>query len=145
MGCRGVTRCTRCKAEVSDWEIRSAEVLRVRNCWCSGLPKGVARDLSNLAYTELCQKHLTRPVKVHDVIRFVKPQYQGRVVQYMNVTLSSGRRFCWGGQSLYGLARHGLIPGARSLAEAAYAVLLAAPRELYFEEVDFIMEQLNNR
>lgn len=46
---------------------------------------------------------------------------------------------------MYGLARHGLIPGARSLAEAAYAVLLAAARELHVEEVDFVLEQLNYR
>jgi hypothetical protein len=59
--------------------------------------------------------------------------------------LSQDRRFCWGGRALYGLARHGLIPGARSLAEAAYAILLAAPRELHLEEVDFVLKQLNYR
>jgi hypothetical protein len=59
----------------------------------------------------------------------------------MNVALSQDKRFCWGGRALYGLARHGLIPGARSLAEAAYAVLLAAPHELYVEEVDFVLER----
>jgi hypothetical protein len=31
------------------------------------------------------------------------------------------------------------------LAEAAYAVLLAARRELHVEEVDFVLEQLNYR
>src|SRR5436309_2962360 len=33
----------------------------------------------------------------------------------------------------------------RSLAEAAYAVLLAAPSLLQVEEVDFVLEQLNYR
>lgn len=53
--------------------------------------------------------------------------------------------FAGGGRSLYGLARHGLIPATRSLAEVAYAVLLASPRSLHIEEVDFILEQMNYR
>jgi hypothetical protein len=63
----------------------------------------------------------------------------------INVMLSQDKRFCWGGCSLYGLSRHGLIPGARSLAEVAYAVLLAAPHKLYLQEVDFVLEQFNYR
>ena len=78
-------------------------------------------------------------------VRFVAPKYYGNPWYSINVALSSDKRFCWGGRSLYGLARHRLIPGARSLAEAAYAVLLAAPRQLHVEEVDFVLEQLNYR
>jgi hypothetical protein len=63
----------------------------------------------------------------------------------MNGALSHDKRFCWGGRGLYGLARHGLVPGVRTLAEAAYAVLVGAPRPLYVEEVDFVLEQLNYR
>jgi hypothetical protein len=88
---------------------------------------------------------LTQPVKVHDIIRFVAQKYVGNPRHSINVTLSQDKRFCWGGRALYGLARHGLIPSARTLAEAAYAVLLAAPRELHVEEVDFVLEQLNYR
>lgn len=139
-------RCPRCAAELSDWEIQNADRLGVTPCWCDRLPRGVPRALANLAYGELCQPHLTQPVKTHDVVRFVTATYNGNPSRSsMNVALSGGKRFCWGGQALYGLARHGLIPGARSLAEAAYAVLLAAPRELHLEEVDFVLEQFNYR
>jgi hypothetical protein len=84
-------------------------------------------------------------VKIHDVVRFVASNYNGNPRPSINVALSQDKRICWAGRGLYGLARHGLIPGARTLAEAAYAVLLAAPSPLYVEEVDFVLEQLNYR
>lgn len=140
-----MTRCPQCDSQISDWERREAERLGVTPCWCDGIPRGVSRTLSNLAYSELCHVNLTRPVKTHDVVRFVTPKYNGNPRYSINVALSQNKRFCWGGRALYGLARHGLVPGARSLAEAAYAVLLAAPRELHVEEVDFVLEQLNYR
>lgn len=138
-------RCSRCDAEVSAWEKREAEHLGVTPCWCEGVPRGVSRTLSNVAYSELCHADLLQPVKTHDVVRFVTPKYNGNPRYSINVALSKDKRFCWGGRALYGLARHGLIPGARSLADAAYAVLLAAPRQLHVEEVDFVLEQLSYR
>lgn len=138
-------RCARCDAEVSAWEKREAEQLGVTPCWCEGVPRGVSRTLANVAYSELCHADLKQPVKTHDVVRFVTPKYNGNPRYSINVALSKDKRFCWGGRALYGLARHGLIAGARSLAEAAYAVLLAASRQLHVEEVDFVLEQLNYR
>jgi hypothetical protein len=138
-------RCSRCDAAISSWEQREAERLGVTPCWCDGVPRGVSGTLANLAYAELCHTDLSQPVKTHDVVRFVAPKYNGNPRYSINVALSSDKRFCWGGRALYGLARHGLIPGARSLAEAAYTVLLAAPRQLHVEEVDFVLEQVNYR
>lgn len=138
-------RCSRCNAGLSAWELRRAEEFSVLPCWCDGLPPGISPTLANIAYAELCHTGLTQPVKVHDVIRFVAQNYARSPRHSINVTLSQDKRFCWGGRALYGLARHGLIPGARTLAEAAYAILLAAPRKLHVEEVDFVLEQLNYR
>ncbi len=140
-----MTRCSRCGAVISAWEEWGANRFGVTPCWCDGIPRGVSRTLANLAYSELCHTDLSQPVKTHDVVRFVAPKYNGEPRYSINVALSSDKRFCWGGRALYGLARHGLIPGPRSLAEAAYAVLLGAPRQLHVEEVDFILEQLNYR
>lgn len=140
-----MTRCSRCDAELSDWEVQEARSLHVTPCWCSGIPRGVTQTLANVAYAKLCDTDLHQPVKTHDVVRFVTPQYRGDPRYSINSALSQGKRFCWGGQALYGLARHGLLPGARSLPEAAYAILIAAPRELHVEEVDFVLEQLNYR
>jgi hypothetical protein len=138
-------RCSRCDAELSAWETREAEHLGVTPCWCDGVPRGVSRTLANVAYSELCHTELSQPVKIHDVVRFVALKYNGNPRYSINVALSQDKRFCWGGRALYGLARHRLIPGARSLAEAAYAVLLATPRQLHVEEVDFVLEQINYR
>lgn len=142
--CR-MTRCHSCDSLVSAWEEREARQFGVPPCWCEGIPSGVPLTLANLAYAELCHADLVQPVKTHDVVRFVAPKYNGNPQHSINVALSKDKRFCWGGRALYGLARHRLIPGARSLAAAAYAVLLAAPRELHVEEVDFVLEQLNYR
>lgn len=140
-----MTHCSRCDAELSAWEVVEADDIGVTPCWCEGVPQGVRRTLANVAYSELCHVALAQPVKVHDVARFVEPNYRGNPRYSINGALSMDRRFCWGGRGLYGLARHALIPGARNLADAAYAVLLAAPRKLHVEEVDFVMEQLNYR
>jgi hypothetical protein len=140
-----VTTCCRCGAELSGWEIRKATNLGVAPCWCAGVPRGLSHTLSNVAYATLCDPALTQPVKTHDVIRLVAAHYRGDPRYSMNAALSQGKQFCWGGRALYGLARHGLVPGARSLAEAAYAVAVAAPRALHGEEIDFVLEQFNYR
>lgn len=140
-----MTRCSRCNAELSSWEISRGTDLGVSPCWCGGLPPRIYGSLANLAYAELCNVDISQPVMVHDVLRFVGKKYAGRPDNSIRVALSNDRRICWGGRGLYGLGRHGLIPGARSLAEAAYTVLIAAPRKLHVEEVDFVLEQLNYR
>jgi hypothetical protein len=70
-------RCPRCNAEVSAWEVHEAERLGVTPCWCAGVPNGVARTLPNVAYSELCHPDLRQPVKIHDIARFVAPNYNG--------------------------------------------------------------------
>jgi hypothetical protein len=72
-----MTRCCRCDAELSAWEVRKAEELRVSPCWCDGIPPVTPRTLANIAYAELCHRGLTQPVKVHDVIRFLSDEYAG--------------------------------------------------------------------
>jgi hypothetical protein len=140
-----MTRCPRCAAGLSDWETRYAEYWSTAPCWCEGVPPQIQKTLANVAYAELCHPNLTQPVKTHDVIRFITPHYNGNAASSINVALSQDKRFCWSGRGLYGLARHGMIPGVRSLAEAAYVILIVAPRQLHLEEVDFVLKQLNYR
>ena len=139
-----MTRCSHCGAELSSWEVHKAKA-NVPPCWCRGVPRGVAHNLSNLAYAALCDPRLSQPVKTHDIVRFVEPHYHGNPQNTVHVALSQSKRICWGGRSLYGLTRHGLLPRVRGLAQAAYTILIAAQRELHFEEVDFVLEQLNYR
>ena len=145
MGNGRMTLCPRCHAELSDWEVQEAAWLNSAPCWCSGVPFDIRPTLANVAYAKLCDGELRQPVKTHDVARFVTPDYRGDPRYSISSALSQGMRFCWGGRALYGLARHGLVPGVRSLPEAAYAILIAAPRELHIEEVDFVLEQFSYR
>jgi hypothetical protein len=137
--------CPTCDAPLSAWETAKAGALGVPACWCAGLPARVPPTLPNLSFAELCNVDLQKPVRTHDVVRFVGGKYAGDASASIGVALSQDRRMCWGGRGLYGLARHGLIPGARSLADAACAVLIAAPRPLHLEEADFVLEQLGYR
>lgn len=137
-------RCPRCESPISEWEEHAAKRLGVEACWCNGMPGSVPSNLANSVYAELCQPEIVRPVRTHDVARFVADRFH-TADRSINSTLSQGDRFCWAGQALYGLARHGLIPGARSLAEVSYGVLLAAPRILHVGEICFVLEQLNYR
>lgn len=140
-----MTTCARCGALLSQWEIPRGVPPGEVTCWCGGVPADQPRTLPNVAYAALCDPEIRRPLKSHDVERLASRRYRGATGYSMNAALSQDRRVCWGGQSLYGLARHGLLPGPRSLAEAAYAVLMAAPRELHVEEVEFVLQQLGYR
>ena len=59
--------------------------------------------------------------------------------------LATDPRFCWGGPGIYGLYRHGLIPGPRSLEQAARVVLVAAGHSLPHELLDYCLKQMGYR
>ncbi|MDZ5661399.1 hypothetical protein SFC79_06435 [Nocardioides sp. S-58] len=61
-----------------------------------------------------------------------------------NVTLMD-RRFCWAGQSTYGLYRHGPLPGPRALEPAARIVLTAAGAPMTLDAIDYCLKQLGYR
>jgi hypothetical protein len=83
------------------------------------------------------------PLSGHDIVRQIRLQ-TGREVERptLNVALSSDRRACWGGQGVYGLYRHGLIPGPRTLASVAQVLLLAAEEEFHISELAFVMDHM---
>jgi hypothetical protein len=54
-------------------------------------------------------------------------------------------QYCWAGRSLYGLYRHGLIPGARDLGTVAAAILHVADGYLSAGEVHFVMREIGYR
>src|SRR5437773_185863 len=91
----GMSRCATCVAELSAWELRMADDLGARPCWCKGVPSKVPRTLPNVAYAALCDPSLARPVKIHDVVRFVATKYNGNPRYSINVALSQDKRFCW--------------------------------------------------
>jgi hypothetical protein len=58
--------------------------------------------------------------------------------------ISGDRRFCWAGKGLYGLYRHGLIPGPRSLAGIA-RVFLYSHGPLQHAPLEFVMKYVGYR
>jgi len=51
---------------------------------------------------------------VYDIKRSIRRDLGIDVSQEtLQVSISGDRRFCWAGKGLYGLYRHGLIPGGK--------------------------------
>jgi hypothetical protein len=59
--------------------------------------------------------------------------------------LASDPRFCWAGKGIYGLYRHGLLPGPRNLEQVARVVLVAAGRPLTCEVLDYCLKRMGYR
>jgi hypothetical protein len=59
--------------------------------------------------------------------------------------LSPDRRFCWAGQGMYSLYRHGPLPGPRSLEGASRLILLATGEPMTVDALDYCLKQLGYR
>jgi hypothetical protein len=85
------------------------------------------------------------PLRVQDFVRLADSQYGHRITAASaNVTLTDPR-FCWAGQGIYGLYRHGPLPGPRSLEPAARLVLTAAGHPMTMETIDYCLKALGYR
>lgn len=80
------------------------------------------------------------PLYLHDIQRGIARE-TGDEPYWPSVSAVVGtdRRFCWSGKGLYGLFRHGRIPGVRTLAEVASFLLVAADQPLSPEELGFLL------
>lgn len=63
----------------------------------------------------------------------------------VQVWLSSEPRACWAGPGLYGLYRHGLLPGLRDLGALAAVFLLATELALSHDEIYFVLRHAGYR
>jgi hypothetical protein len=61
------------------------------------------------------------------------------------VWLSQDARACWGGKGVYGLYRHGLLPGVRDLGSAAAVYLYTTDLALDYGQIWFVMKQAGYR
>ena len=126
-------RCTTCGAVLAPWE--------KGRCACTGPRSGTIREV---LYSIACTAR--QPLHARDFVRNAErdhglPFNMGTAV----VMLSTDFRFCWAGRGLYGLYRHGPLPGPRKLREATRIVLLAAGTPLSHEAVDFCLKRLGYR
>jgi hypothetical protein len=61
------------------------------------------------------------------------------------VWLATDQRACWGGPGIYGLYRHGLLPGVRDLGSAAAVFIHAAETDLSQDEARFVLQHVGYR
>ena len=125
--------CEDCQAPLSAWERRG-------RCGCRG-----PRSPSHVEVLYAVAATSPGPLRVRDFVRLAEAQFGHRLsLASANVTLMD-RRFCWAGQSTYGLYRHGPLPGPRSLEPAARLVLTVAAAPMTLDAMDYCLKQLGYR
>jgi len=127
--------CKQCKAERGPWEDESCPVLRAERGWWLNVP-----DLA----VHVLERSDT-PLTIYDIRRSIRRDFGVEVSQAtIQVSVSADRRFCWAGRGLYGLYRHGLIPGPRSLAGIA-RMFLYSHGPLNQASLEFVMKYAGYR
>ena len=128
--------CSNCGAPMSAWETE-----RCISCMVSK-----PRWPSNAEAALFVLEKEERPVSTYDMTRGIGREF-GRDVSRASLTvaLSSDRRFCWAGRGTYGLFRHGLFPGPRTLSGAARLFLWSWAKPIRLELVAFAMRYAGYR
>ena len=125
--------CVRCNALLSPWEQRDT-------CACAG---PLRRSNPEILYA--VASSVNDPLRVSDYVRLADSQFGYKIgIGSANTTLASDRRFCWAGQGIYGLYRHGPLPGPRSL-EAAARLLLTVNGAMTVSAIDYCLKATGYR
>lgn len=130
-----ITNCPRCNAELGPWENPAG----CRTC-IGHTDRSIAdRSISVLEQTNT-------PLAWWDVKRILDSQPREAVrPTTASQVLADDPRACWGGRGIYGLYRHGLLPGVRDLGRAAAVYIHASDRRLSLDEVRFILREVGYR
>jgi hypothetical protein len=127
--------CKQCKAERGPWEDESCPVLTAERGWQLNVP--------DLAVHVLERSHT--PLTIYDIKRSIRRDLAIDVNQAtLQFRISADPRFCWAGRGLYGLYRHGLIPGPRSL-EGIARMFLYSHGPLKHAALEFVMKYAGYR
>ena len=133
MTSRTTEKCQRCRASLAAWERGT--------CSCTGARSSTNRDV---LYAVACSA--SGPLYARDFVRIAETDFGARLdVTTALATLAPDWRFCWAGQGLYGLYRHGLLPGPRKLEEAARVLLVAAGRSMDSTTADYCLKRFGYR
>lgn len=126
-------KCSKCQAVLSEWEHPG--------CSCVGPRR---RTNSEVLYAIACSTDA--PLRTLDFVRIAEQDHDTHMSPgTATAVMAPDPRFCWAGRGLYGLYRHGPLPGPRNLEEAARVVLVAAGRPLDAEVVEYCLKQLGYR
>jgi hypothetical protein len=86
------------------------------------------------------------PLSLYDIRRGMQREFGWAPEQNsLNATVATDCRACWAGRGLYGLWRHGLVPGPRKLADVAQLALYCHDQPLDLDEVAFALRHLGYR
>lgn len=86
------------------------------------------------------------PLHLRDYVRLAEVDFSRVMSQATaNATIAPSPQFCWAGKGLYGLLRHGPLPGPRNLEEAARLLLTAYESSLTLEAIEFCLKKLSYR
>ena len=82
----------------------------------------------------------------YDVLRGIRREFGWTIPKSsLSVAMSSDRRFCWAGRSTYGLYRHGVFPGPRTLSGVAKLFLYSHGDPMPTETLAFTMQYAGYR
>lgn len=125
--------CDACEATLSTWEPNP--------CACV-----MNRPHNNTDITYFIATAATTPLHLRDYVRLAEVDFSRVMSQATaNATIAPRPQFCWAGKGLYGLFRHGPLPGPRNLEEAARLLLTASESSLTLEAIEFCLKKLSYR
>ena len=128
--------CEVCGASMSPWEGKS--------CLTCKLHK--PRWLSNSDAAVFLLEGEQHAVTTYDLVRGMRREFGWRISKAsIAAALSTDRRCCWAGRSMYGLYRHGLFPGPRNLAGIAKIFLYSNREPMQTEVLAFAMQYAGYR
>ena len=121
---------------MSPWEGKSCLTCTERN----------SRWLSNSDAAVFLLEQEQHAITTYDLVRGIRREF-GWVVPTASLAaaLSQDRRCCWAGRSMYGLYRHGLLPGPRNLAGIGTIFLYSHGEAMQTDVLAFAMQYVGYR
>ena len=131
-------QCLICLSDLSAWEGDTCISCTTGTSW--------GWSLSNPERALRVLESEDGPVSVYDVCRGIKREF-GITANENSISssLASDLRFCWAGRGMYGLYRHGLLPGPRNLSGVARFILYSSGRPLSIRILSFLMQFMGYR
>jgi len=124
-----ISRCRHCRAELGPAE----DLAGCLTCRHVSLTSNPDRVVAVLETAEA-------PLAHWDVKRLLDRDGKRTRTSSLMVWLSSDSRTCWGGPGIYGLYRHGLLPGVRDMGTAAAVYIHAIDQKLTQDEARFVLQ-----
>ena len=129
-------RCKICDASMSPWEGDICLTCKLRN----------PRWLSNSDAAVFLLEKERQAVTTYDLVRGMRREFGWNIPKAsIAAALSTDRRCCWAGRSMYGLYRHGLFPGPRNLAGVATIFLYSHKKPMRTDTLAFAMQYAGYR